>query len=258
MAGGTRVAGRGVIEGAFQLLEELSRLGDAGLTELADAAGLPKSTAHRLLDQLVAAEAVERHGGRYRMGTRLFRMGQAWAPGPSLRAAGRHPLGQLAEAVPGASVLLSVPEGGRTVVVAGYRGEPDEVFPIQPGALIWHGNTGDRLFAAPAEMDRTAERVRPPGVPASVWRRQVARAHDEGVAYDFRPPVGPAVSCVSAPLRSPAGRVVGAVTVVLLDNDRVRPYAPAVQRAARMTTANLTRLRTTDTSLASWLDEAPR
>lgn len=54
-------AGRGVLEGAFALLEELARGGETGLSRLAARAGLPKATAHRLLNQLVAVGAVQRH-----------------------------------------------------------------------------------------------------------------------------------------------------------------------------------------------------
>jgi IclR family acetate operon transcriptional repressor len=66
------VRGRGVLEGAFALLETLRRYADgAGVTELARACGVPKGTVHRLLDQLVAVGAVERYDGRYRGGPKL-------------------------------------------------------------------------------------------------------------------------------------------------------------------------------------------
>lgn len=42
-------AGRGVLEGAFSLLEALAGVDEAGLSDLAVRAGLPKATAHRLL-----------------------------------------------------------------------------------------------------------------------------------------------------------------------------------------------------------------
>src|SRR5690242_1880486 len=48
-ADGVRRTGRGVLEGAFLILEELARVREAGLTEIAAHTGLPKATAHRLL-----------------------------------------------------------------------------------------------------------------------------------------------------------------------------------------------------------------
>jgi IclR family acetate operon transcriptional repressor len=255
---GTRLQGaalgRGVIEGAFLLLEELTRTGRAGPSRLAEATGLPKATVHRLLDQLVASGAVERSAGHYRMGIGSFRMGQGWAPGPSLRTAAHRPLRELAEAVPGACTLLCVPGAGRSVIVSGCRGEPNELMPMQPGMLVWHGNTVD-VLCAPL-IPAAAEDVRPPDISGAAWRRRTAIAHDLGVAYDYEPPLEHAFSCVSAPVRAPSGQIIGAVTAVLLDNRRLRSLAPAVKRAANMTSVNLTRLRTTDPSLAGWLDEA--
>ncbi|HEX4702173.1 MAG TPA: helix-turn-helix domain-containing protein [Pseudonocardiaceae bacterium] len=67
--------GRGVLEGAFSLLEVLARMGEAGLTRLATGAGLPKATTHRLLDQLVGLGIVQRRAGRYRMGPHMFHLG---------------------------------------------------------------------------------------------------------------------------------------------------------------------------------------
>src|SRR5882757_7202056 len=77
-AGRSSDGGRGVLDGAFRLLDTLCALGDAGLTALAAGSGLPKATAHRLLEQLVRQGAVERAEARYRIGPRLFQIGQSW------------------------------------------------------------------------------------------------------------------------------------------------------------------------------------
>ncbi|ONI79900.1 hypothetical protein ALI144C_24540 [Actinosynnema sp. ALI-1.44] len=73
-------AGRGVLDGAFLLLEALARFGEAGPTQLAAATGLPKATTHRLLDQLTGLGAVRREAGRYRIGSRMFaRRPEGWS-----------------------------------------------------------------------------------------------------------------------------------------------------------------------------------
>lgn len=46
------------------------------LAEIARRTGLPKSTTHRLLAALVSVRAVERHDGRYRLGIRMFELGE--------------------------------------------------------------------------------------------------------------------------------------------------------------------------------------
>lgn len=109
-------AGRGVLEGAFALLNALQREQDAGVTALAAACGLPKTTAYRLLDQLVELGAVERSAGRYRIGPGMFRLGQGWQPHPGLRSAARKPLRRLT-AVTGMTVALAVLHRGQTLVL---------------------------------------------------------------------------------------------------------------------------------------------
>ncbi|WP_131741912.1 helix-turn-helix domain-containing protein [Actinomadura roseirufa] len=92
-AGEPFAKGRGVLESAFAVLEELGRLEEAGLSQLAGATGLPKTTTHRLLGQLAGLGAVHRLAdGRYQIGARAFRLGQMWRPGPLLRAAAAGPL----------------------------------------------------------------------------------------------------------------------------------------------------------------------
>ncbi|MEU1167189.1 helix-turn-helix domain-containing protein, partial [Streptomyces sp. NPDC005921] len=80
-----------MLEGAFALLGAVERAGEAGLTRLAAECGLPKTTTYRLLEQLVDLGAVERSRKGYRMGSRIFRLGQGWQPYPGRRAAAPWP-----------------------------------------------------------------------------------------------------------------------------------------------------------------------
>lgn len=58
----TEDRGRGVLEGAFIVLDALARVpAGAGLSALARDTGLSKATVHRLLEQLVNLGAVQRH-----------------------------------------------------------------------------------------------------------------------------------------------------------------------------------------------------
>jgi DNA-binding IclR family transcriptional regulator len=50
---------------------------------------MPKTTVHRLLDQMEVLGAVENVRGRYRIGAQTFRLGQSWEPAPGIpRVAG--------------------------------------------------------------------------------------------------------------------------------------------------------------------------
>src|SRR5262245_57549426 len=65
----TRQPVRGVLDGAFAVLDALAREeGGLGLTALSRACGLAKSTVYRLAEQLVALGAVQRVDGRYYVG----------------------------------------------------------------------------------------------------------------------------------------------------------------------------------------------
>ncbi|GAA0317721.1 hypothetical protein GCM10010302_66000 [Streptomyces polychromogenes] len=228
--------GRGVLEGAFALMEVLAHDDEVGLTRLASDAALPKATAHRLLGQLVALGAVQSHEGRYRLGPRTFRLGQAWHPARALRAASAQPLRELAVVGGGVSLSLSVPEAGHIIVVGGMRGEVDEVFPLRSGVVLPPGSAAELVLAAAAPV---AER--PAGWTGAGWAREVAGIRERGLAFDYRQCVD-ALSCVAAPVRSASGRVVAAVAVTALDEKLIPPLCDAVSRAASMISARLARL----------------
>ncbi|WP_330328809.1 helix-turn-helix domain-containing protein [Streptomyces sp. NBC_00536] len=228
--------GRGVLEGAFALMEVLAQDDEVGLTRLAADAALPKATAHRLLGQLVALGAVQSREGRYCLGPRTFRLGQAWHPARALRAAAAGPLRELATTAGGLSLSVSVPEAGHTIIVGGIRGEADEVFALRAGVVLPPGSAAELILAASTPVERL-----PKGWTKATWVREVARARTEGVAFQYGQCVGP-LSCVAAPVLCTTGQVVAAVAASALDGKRIAPLGEAVARAASMISANLARL----------------
>ncbi|MFD4867002.1 IclR family transcriptional regulator [Streptomyces sp. NPDC058412] len=231
--------GRGVLEGAFALMEVLAHGEEVGLTRLATDAELPKATAHRLLGQLVALGAVQSRAGRYRLGPRTFRLGQAWHPARLLRAASARPLRELAAVSGGLSLSLSVPEAGHTIVVGGMRGEVDEVFPLRSGTVLPPGSAAELILAASSPAAEL-----PKGWTKPTWTREVRRAQERGLAFEYGQCVS-TLSCVAAPVFSTSGQVVAAVAATALDGKQIAPLGEAVGRAAAMISANLTKLPTT-------------
>ncbi|MET9954305.1 helix-turn-helix domain-containing protein [Streptomyces sp. NPDC006339] len=201
----TAQRGRGVLEGAFALLEALRRHGGdaAGVTELARSCGVPKGTAHRLLDQLVALGAVERRGHRYRVGPQLYRLGLAWEPHPGLRAAARLPLHRL-RASTGASVLLVVMREEQALTVSSVPGELEPVLPLRDGSAF-------RLDTAAGLA------LRGPRGAGAVFDREDVMA---------------GVCCAALPVRSPDGRTVAALAAMVRAGRRLEPLADAVAEAA--------------------------
>ncbi|MFF4445544.1 IclR family transcriptional regulator [Streptomyces sp. NPDC001502] len=227
--------GRGVLEGAFALMEVLAEGEEVGLTRLATDAELPKATAHRLLGQLVALGAVQSRSGRYRLGARAFRLGQAWHPARALRAASARPLRELASANGRLTLSLSVAEAGQTIVVAGLRGEADEVFALRPGVVLPPGSAAELILAASAPVAEP-----PGGRTAASWAREVAQAREQGLAFRYGECVS-SLSCVSAPVLSASGQVVAAVAATSPDAGQIAPLGGSVARAAAMISANLAR-----------------
>ncbi|MFB7504873.1 IclR family transcriptional regulator [Streptomyces broussonetiae] len=230
-AGEPPLPGRSVLEGAFALLESLADTDETGLAALAASSGLPKTTAYRLLDQLVALGAVERRGTCYRTGSRMFRLGRGWQPHPGLRAAAQEPLRQLAGAT-GASVCLCVLREGRTMAAAGIPGIVDELAPVRAGATWPWTTAAGRLLVA------TGPKALLTGPLPPSWKRQAAEIQQNGVALD-REELIPGVCCVAVPVAPPRGEVVGALCAMVEPERDLRRLTHIVTRAGRAIGAGL-------------------
>lgn len=189
--------GRGVLEGAFALLEALNAHDgrQTGLTQLVQASGLPKTTAHRLLDQLVDLGAVERSAGRYRIGSRVFRLGQAWQPGLRELATDRLPA---LSARLRASLVLAV-SLERRVLVASAALLPGAPGGVRPGTILPSGTAAAHLLAAhdPTRQEPAADEIRAGGFAVETET------------------VAPGVSCIAVPIRFPHGVVAATLAAVL-------------------------------------------
>ena len=205
---------RSVLDGAFALLEALADGSEMGLTSLASAAGLPKATAHRLLDQLVGQGAVQRWSGRYQLGPRVFRLGQAWRPARRLRAAAARPIGGLAAGIERGGFSLSVLDRGQVMVVTGIGREVDELVALRSGTVL------------PVET--------------AAGRILTSADHPSGLAYDTESWLP--LACVAAPVYAASGEIVAALAATTFNRAGLASLAEPVRRAAALVSANLTRL----------------
>jgi IclR family transcriptional regulator, acetate operon repressor len=208
-----RVAhGRGVLEGAFVLLEVLSRADSGlGLTELARETGLAKTTAHRLAEQLVAIGAIQHIEHRYFVGPTIARLGRCWQPDPQLRQAAYEPVRILAAQAHTAAAVYLLHEGRAHLVTAAVR--PDQTWspPSDLDAESLPRTALARVLLATAGDGRPAA-----AMPATQrrrlrsdlrdWRRFVTDDQDtaEGICW------------VAAPVWPPNGRCVAAVTALVI------------------------------------------
>lgn len=123
------------------------------LGAIAASAGIPKSSAHRLLAELVDLGLARRvEDGSYTVGYRLIRWGHAAERSLNIRAAVEPIMRRLSDAV-AESVQFYVPEGNHRICVATIDG-PQTLRPVmQPGKILplGAGASGKLLLAYASE-----------------------------------------------------------------------------------------------------------
>ena len=124
------------IERAFAVLSALTD-GPSGVTEVAERAELPKSTAARMLASLAREGAVEQVPGetRYRLGPRIEALATGLPTTRNLIAVARPHLAELAAAL-GEAAGLSIPDGDEVH----YVDQVDSPTPNPVGIRDWSGS----------------------------------------------------------------------------------------------------------------------
>lgn len=207
------------IERAFAVLGTLAD-GPIGVTEVAERALLPKSTAARLLASLAREGAVEQLPGdtRYRLGGRLATLAAGVLPTRSLARLARPSLAELSAAV-GEAAGLSVPDGN----LAHYIEQVDTPNPVS--VRDWTGSripmhavsSGQVLlaFRQPAALERylqsPLERFTDRTVidPAAL-RDRLRDVRRDGFAW-AREEFDHGITSVAAPIADASGEVIAAV-----------------------------------------------
>ena len=209
------------IDRAFSVLRALVP-GAAGVTDIAERVGLPKSTVSRLLSTLEELGAVEQveAGGNYRIGVAMVELASAAQPTRTLIAAARPQLLELARAT-GESTGLSVPDG--TDMLYLDQVNPDTELQVRDwtGARIaMHAVPSGQVVLA-AAPDTVVERylagtlerfTEHTIVSAATLRRRLADVRSHGYAWAIDE-FADGLSSLAAPVRDVQGVVVGAVHV---------------------------------------------
>jgi DNA-binding IclR family transcriptional regulator len=210
-----------------------------GVSEIARAQGLPKSTVHRLLQALARRGLVEQEGGRYAPGARLVALGLGAQARDPVVAAARPVLDEEARAL-GETVFLMAPRSAGLVVLdkaegAGFlRAAPrlGEIVPLHATAAgkLAFAFAPDRFPLELSGAERFTERT---VLDADALRAEVERARKQGYAENHGEWID-GLSVVAAPvlLDVPAGgRRLIAVLAVAAATPRLRELGPA--RVAR-------------------------
>ncbi len=228
-------AGRGVLDGAFAVLDALAHADEGlGLTALAQASGLAKTSAHRLAGQLLTLGAVQCVEQRYYVGPRMSRIGRRFQPDPLLRRCAErlvHTLAVRSRAM--ASLRILHEQRLHYVCAAAPPGQaymPEHI----DTELIARTATGRVLYATRGPSDVAL----PDCWNRAEWRdlrdslrnpRATVIDHEDAIA---------GVCCVSAPVWWPHGACAGAVTVTVKAKDLPVGLPPLVAHTAcRISTA---------------------
>ena len=160
---------RGVLDGAFAILDALAHAhAGLGLTDLARASGLAKTSAHRLAEQLVVLGAAQRVAQRYYIGARMGHLGRRWQPDPLLRQAGQAPVRDLAmQSRTIASLRILHDDALRVICTTVPRGHAYMPTPIDRMSTAQTA-TGRVLYAADHGADIA---LLPDCWPTREWRR---------------------------------------------------------------------------------------
>jgi DNA-binding IclR family transcriptional regulator len=188
------------------------------LADLNKRTGLPKSTLHRLVDQLCQVGWLERDHGGYRVGIRMFELGTLAGDGNRLHEAAFPHLQALASRTGLAAQLAILDQAevvylGRVVVgpirLPTRRGgrKPAYCTALGKAMAAYDDDAVHALVSAP--MPRKTERTITE--PVALWT-ELRRVREAGVAFD-RGEAYSELECVAAPIRSSSGPAIGAVSV---------------------------------------------
>jgi DNA-binding IclR family transcriptional regulator len=209
-------AGRGVLDGAFAVLDALAHADEGlGLTALAQAAGLAKTSAHRLAEQLVTLGAIERFDHRYYVGPQMMRIGQRWQPEPLLRRCAQGPVHTLAvQSRAMASLRILHEHRLRFICAAVPHGHAYMTAHVDPESIA-RTATGRVLYAA----QPLGEVALPDCWTQRQWRNLRESLRDpRATVVDHQDAVA-GMCCVSAPVWWPNGACAGAVTITVQADD---------------------------------------
>ncbi len=246
---------RSSLQRAFQLLETFTpERPDMSVRELARRSGIPRSTTHRIAQELVEWGALERTPGGLRIGVKLFELGTR-APSPTtLREAAATYLHTLNE-VTGLTANLAILEGTEIVYVDKIAATTLRVPHSRLGGRVPAHATGLGKAILAFSPRQVVDQVIDAGLPAvtphtvtdgEALRAQLHRIRRERHAYDVEES-REGLFCVAAPVFGGGDVVLGAVSVTgATALSQATRFAPVVMATARSITDRLSRTRYTD------------
>ncbi|OYN74943.1 IclR family transcriptional regulator [Mycolicibacterium sphagni] len=231
-----------VIDRISLVLDSFDGPGRLTLAQIVRRTGLPRSSAHRMLERLVALRWLRRDGRDYELGMRLVELGSLALHQDRIHRAAIPLLRDLHRAT-GLVVHLAVLDGSDVVYLEKIGEQMGAAIPTRVGgrqpahctavgkAILGENDT--------TEIDLSNRRTRYSIATAAQLEAELAKVRAHGVAFEREESL-PGFGCVAAPI-GPAGHAVAAVSVcgpmnrMSFDNRLVAPIrmtAMAIWRSA--------------------------
>ncbi|WP_127783710.1 IclR family transcriptional regulator [Rhodococcus sp. X156] len=243
----------GVVERVIRILDAFTEApGRLKLEQVGQITGLPRSTAFRLLGQLVDLQWIEHEGEGYSLGPRTALLSTQHSSYEEIRAAGSAALTELQLATR-TVVHLSVLEGAVVRYLDKIGGAAAASVPSRVGARILAPDTvsGRAMLACltPEQVDRALAGSYPAGASMDTLHRQLSDIRRrQGVAAMTAASSTSGISSLAVPVLGPRG-LVAAVSVAARGELPASRIAPLVHRVARSISRNL---------YPDWAGAAPR
>ncbi|MGB9662272.1 MAG: IclR family transcriptional regulator [Moorellaceae bacterium] len=220
----SKVQGVQAVDRALSILEALARAeGPVMLSALSAEVGLHVSTVHRLLTTLARRGFVEQepYQGRYRLGLKLFEIGNRALYSLDIRAVARPYLRQLVEEF-NETANLAVLDGSEVVYIDQVESKNMIKMLARPGTRgpAYCTGAGKVLLAGltPSQLEKilsgivlkryTASTITDP----ELLKQELDKVREQGFALD-RGELEEGVRCVAAPIKNHEQRVVAALSV---------------------------------------------
>jgi IclR family transcriptional regulator, acetate operon repressor len=214
---------------------------ELSVNEMARRTGMPKSTTHRLVGDLLRWGALEKGRGGVRLGVRLFELGHLVPDHSRLRELAipfAHSLNEITHLTSN----LAVREGNEIIYIEKINSRDLKVPHSRIGGRLPMHSTGlgkaILAHSSASFVDSVLEGPLTPLTPKTITdpealRRELAAVRQSRVAYDFEESqLG--LFCVAAPIFARAGRVVGAISVTgATSRSQARSFSGVVLASAQ-------------------------
>lgn len=193
-----------------------------GVTELSRLLAVQKSTAHSLLQTLLARGFVDQTtDGRYSLGITLMQLGNTCAERLDIRKIARPLMDELASETGEIALLAVLVRGGELIIIE--KSEPQRPFLIIPKfdfTIAAHSTAVGKVLLAHAEeavFEKIYTRGLQPYTPytltdGSALKEELEKIKRQGYAVSCNETID-GISCIAAPIRDNKNNVVAALSI---------------------------------------------